>query len=101
VLDAQNTRYNVQAQAETARMAKVYAQYRVLAASNRLIEALGVAMPKAGWSNERERFNVNPIPPQDRQENSFPYPVMGPPAPAGTPAAAEAPVAEPAPVSGQ
>jgi len=101
VLDAQNTRYNVQAQAETARMAKVYAQYRVLAASNRLIEALGVSMPKAGWSNERERFNVNPIPPEDRQENSFPYPVMGPPAPAGTPAAAEAPVAEPAPVSGQ
>src|SRR5678815_1539974 len=27
VLDAQNTRYNVQAQAETARMAKLYAQY--------------------------------------------------------------------------
>ena len=45
VLDAQNTRYNVQAQAETARMAKLYAQYRVLAASNRLIEALGVQMP--------------------------------------------------------
>ena len=45
VLDAQNTRFNVQAQAETARMAKLYAQYRVLAASNRLIEALGVQMP--------------------------------------------------------
>mgnify|MGYP002260500535 CR=1 FL=1 len=40
VLDAQNTRYNVQAQAETARLAKLYAQYRLLAASNKLIEAL-------------------------------------------------------------
>ena len=33
VLDAQNTRYNVQAQTETARLAKLYAQYRVLAAT--------------------------------------------------------------------
>ena len=48
VLDAQNTRYNVQAQAETARLAKLYAQYRVLAATNRLIEALGVQMPTDG-----------------------------------------------------
>ena len=47
VLDAQNTRYNVQAQAETARLARLYAQYRVLAATNRLIEALGVQMPTA------------------------------------------------------
>lgn len=36
VLDAQNTRQNVQAQAESARMSRLYAQYRVLAASNRL-----------------------------------------------------------------
>ncbi len=83
VLDAQNTRQNVQAQAETARMARLYAQYRVLAASNRLIECLGVQMPQAAWSNERARFNVNPIPPQDLQENSLPMPVMGPPAPTG------------------
>ena len=52
VLDAQNTRYNVQQQAETARLAKLYAQYRVLAAENRLIECLGVQMP-AGASAER------------------------------------------------
>ena len=83
VLDAQNTRYNVQAQAETARMSRLYAQYRVLAASNRLIECLGVQMPQAAWSNERARFRVNPIPPEDLQENSLPQPVMGPPAPSG------------------
>ena len=83
VLDAQNTRQNVQSQAETARMSRLYAQYRVLAASNRLIECLGVQMPQAAWSNERARFNVNPIPAEDLQENSMPMPVMGPPAPTG------------------
>jgi adhesin transport system outer membrane protein len=83
VLDAQNTRYNVQAQAETARMARLYAQYRVLAATNRLIEALGVQMPAAAWSDERARYRVNPIPAEDLQENSMPQPVMGPPAPTG------------------
>ena len=83
VLDAQNTRQNVQAQLETARMAKLYAQYRVLAATNRLIEALGVAMPTEAWSDERTRFKVNPIPAEDLQENSMPQPAMGPPAPTG------------------
>ena len=89
VLDAQNTRYNVQAQVETARLAKLYAQYRLLAATNRLIEALGVSMPAAAYSNERDRFRVNPIPPADLQEASLSAPVMGPPAPiGGTPAGA-------------
>ena len=81
VLDAQNTRQNVQAQAETARLAKLYAQYRLLASTNRLIEALGVNMPSAAWSDERTRFRVNPIPASDLQENSLVAPAMGPPAP--------------------
>jgi adhesin transport system outer membrane protein len=102
VLDAQNTRFNVQASAETARMAKLYAQYRVLAAANRLIEALGVQMPAEAVMNQRDKFGVNPIPPEDRQENSFPYPVMGPPPPntAMVPAPVE-PAPEPAPAGGQ
>jgi adhesin transport system outer membrane protein len=83
VLDAQNTRNNVQAQAETARLAKLYAQYRLLAASNKLIECLGVAMPSAAYSDERARFRVNPIPPSDLDESSYPLPRMGPPAPGG------------------
>lgn len=83
VLDAQNTRNNVQSQVETARLAKLYAQYRVLAASNKLIEALGVAMPAAGYGDQRARFRVNPIPPADLNESSYPLPAMGPPAPAG------------------
>jgi adhesin transport system outer membrane protein len=91
VLDAQNTRYNVQAQTETARLAKLYAQYRVLAAENQLINCLGVQRPAAATGNERNRFRVNPIPPTDLQENSVPYPVM---APAAAPAAAPAPAGE-------
>ncbi|MEO8175167.1 MAG: TolC family protein [Sphingomicrobium sp.] len=82
VLDAQNTRANVQAQTETARLAKVYAQYRLLASTNRLIESLGVSMPTAAYSDERTRFRVNPIPPADLDESSVPLPRMGPPAPA-------------------
>jgi adhesin transport system outer membrane protein len=90
VLDAQNTRYNVQAQTETARLAKLYAQYRVLAAENRLIECLGVQMPAAAIGRERERFGVNPIPPADLQDTSMPVPAMVPPPPpiGGTPAGA-------------
>lgn len=83
VLDAQNTRNNVQAQTETARLAKLYAQYRVLAASNRLVDCLGVAIPAAAIADQRARYRVNPIPPADLDENSYPLPRMGPPAPGG------------------
>ena len=98
VLDAQNTRFNVQAQTETGRLAQLYAQYRLLASANRLIECLGVHMPTAAYSNERERFRVNPIPAHDLQENSYPLPAMGPP---GTTATAPVydPVVDPAPVT--
>jgi adhesin transport system outer membrane protein len=81
VLDTQNTRYNVQAQRETARLGKLYAQYRVLAAENRLIEALGVIKPMEAWGTERAHYRINPIPPADLREESMPMPVMGPPAP--------------------
>jgi len=77
VLDAQNTRYNVQAQIETSRLAKLYAQYRLLAATNRLVEALGVSIPAAATADQRERYKVNPIPPEDLNENSYPAPAMG------------------------
>jgi len=93
VLDAQNTRYNVQQQTETARLAKLYAQYRVLAAANKLIDCLGVNMASAAVGSERARFHVNPIPPADLQENSVPYPAMGATpasAPASTPGTAMA-----------
>jgi adhesin transport system outer membrane protein len=101
VLDAQNTRYNVQAQGETARLARLYAQYRVLAAENRLTECLNVQMPAAAISNERARFRANPIPPADLQESSMPLPAMAPPPVAAVPA--DAPMPDPAavPTDGQ
>ena len=80
VLDAQNTRQNVQAQAETARMSRLFAQDRVLAAANKLVEALGVDMPQGAYSDLRGRYKVRAVPASDRQENSLRYPVMGPPA---------------------
>jgi adhesin transport system outer membrane protein len=89
----------VQAQTETARLAKLYAQYRVLAASNKLIDCLNVQMPRAAVGNERQEFHVNPIPPYDLQENSVPLPAMGPPAsvaPAATTGAMAAPAETPA-----
>src|SRR5690348_5120647 len=82
VLDAQNSRYNVQQQAETARLAKVYAQYRVLAAENRLIQCLNVQPPAAAIQSNMARYHVNPIPPGDLQENSIPTPALAPAAPA-------------------
>src|SRR6476620_10506030 len=93
VLDAQNSRYNVQQQVETARLAKLYAQYRILAAENRLIECLGVAEPVAARQTEMAHFRVNPIPPGDLLEDSMPTPARAPPPPppvpvGGTPAGA-------------
>src|SRR3954453_3191378 len=89
VLDAQNTRYNVQAQAQTAQLAKLYAQYRVLAAENRLVQCLNVQIPLAARADQMARFHVNPIPPADLMEDSMPAPAMGTPVPVGgTPAGA-------------
>ncbi|WP_081774411.1 TolC family protein [Sphingomonas sp. URHD0057] len=89
VLDAQNTRYNVQAQAQTAQLAKLYAQYRVLAAENRLVQCLNVQIPVAAQADQMARYHVNPIPPSDLMEDSLPAPAMGPPVPVGgTPAGA-------------
>ena len=90
VLDAQNTRYNVQAQAETARLAKLYAQYRVLAATNRLIECLGVADAGRGAAatSARASTSIRSRRPTCRR-TACRYPAMGPPAPVGgTPAGA-------------
>jgi adhesin transport system outer membrane protein len=99
VLDAQNSRYVVQQQTETARLAKLYAQYQVLAAENRLIQCLGVQAPAAAQPTMMARYHVNPIPPADLQENSIPSPALAPtaaPMAPGEPAPAMVP-GEPAP----
>ena len=82
VLDAQNTRYNVQAQLETARLAQLYAQYRVLASVNQLIEAMGLQMATQAYVNERDEYNVEPTSWDVRlNESALPANSMGPPVP--------------------
>ncbi|WP_265530667.1 TolC family protein [Sphingomicrobium marinum] len=61
VLDAQNTRANVQAQLEVSKLAQLYAQYRVLAATNNLLEAMGLEMSSHAYSNERDDYSVGPV----------------------------------------
>lgn len=63
VLDAQNTRYNVQVRAETARFAQFFAEFKLLAAQNALLQAMQIAPPKAAQASARARFNVVPAAP--------------------------------------
>ena len=67
VLDAQNTRYNVQVRAETARFAQFFAEFKLLAAQNMLLKAMQVDPPKAAQATARERFKVVAAPPMDRE----------------------------------
>lgn len=60
VLDAQNTRYNVQVRAETARFAQFFAEFKLLAAQNALLRAMQIEPPKAAVASARERFKVAP-----------------------------------------
>ncbi|MBK6706725.1 MAG: TolC family outer membrane protein [Sphingomonadales bacterium] len=58
VLDAQNTRYNVQVRAETARFAQFFAEFKVLAALNGLLQAMQINPPAAVEANARTRFKA-------------------------------------------
>lgn len=72
LLDAQNTRYNVVVQAETARLAQLFAQYRVLAATNQLLDAIGIVPQKAAISDARKKYDVPNIPPAELMERRYP-----------------------------
>jgi outer membrane protein, adhesin transport system len=67
VLDAQNTRYNVQVRAETARFAQFFAEFKVLAAQNNLLQAMQIEPPKAAQATARTRFEVEPAPQMDAE----------------------------------
>jgi adhesin transport system outer membrane protein len=67
VLDAQNTRYNVQVRAETARFAQFFAEFKLLAAQNALLRAMQVEPPKAAQAVARTRFKVEPTQPLDSE----------------------------------
>lgn len=54
VLDAQNTRYNVQVLYETAQFSVRFSEYRLMAASGLLLEFLGLTAPKQADAYARE-----------------------------------------------
>lgn len=65
VLDAQNTRYNVQVRTETARFAQFFAEFKVLAALNGLLQAMQVNPPAAATADARTRFKTASSPMAD------------------------------------
>jgi adhesin transport system outer membrane protein len=67
VLDAQNTRYNVQVRLETSRFSEVFARYQTLAATNRFLSSLNIAPGAGAGAKERQRFNYGPEVPAELQ----------------------------------
>ena len=72
VLDAQNSRYNVQVRLETARFSQIFARYQTLAASNRFLTALQIAPGAGAGMKERERFNYGPPKPAELEYRTMP-----------------------------
>jgi outer membrane protein, adhesin transport system len=72
VLDAQNTRYNVQVRLETARFSEQFAEYQVLAATNNLLEAMAMKAPAGGTANAREQFGYGPPAPAETDWRRYP-----------------------------
>jgi adhesin transport system outer membrane protein len=58
VLDAQNTRYNVQILRETARYSVMFAEYRLLAASGTLLNFMGVSTHGSAVADTRSAFDI-------------------------------------------
>jgi outer membrane protein, adhesin transport system len=72
VLDAQNTRYNVQVRLETARFAEQFAEYQVLAATNNLLESLQLKAPSGSEAYAREKYNYGPSAPAETDRRRYP-----------------------------
>lgn len=72
VLDAQNTRYNVQVRLETARFAEQFAEYQVLAATNNLLDSMSLAAPSAANAYAREKYDYGPSDPAETNRRRYP-----------------------------
>lgn len=72
VLDAQNTRFNVQVRAETARFSELFAGYQVLASTNSLLDAFGLTAPESRKVYAREKVNYGPPAPAELQRRRYP-----------------------------
>lgn len=72
VLDAQNTRFNVQVRAETARFSEMFAVYQILASTNSLLEAFNLTAPEARRVYAREKVGYGPPAPAELQRRHYP-----------------------------
>jgi adhesin transport system outer membrane protein len=72
VLDAQNTRFNVQVRAETARFSEMFAVYQILASTNSLLEAFNLTAPEARRDYAREQVKYGPPAPAETQYRYHP-----------------------------
>ncbi|WP_340264329.1 TolC family protein [Sphingobium mellinum] len=72
VLDSQNTRFNTQVRAETARFSELFAQYQILAATNQLLDTLGIAPPSGANAYARKKYDVPDLPPAELQRRRYP-----------------------------
>jgi adhesin transport system outer membrane protein len=60
VLDAQNTRFNTSVLSDTARLAALFAEYKILAASGKLVATMGLKPMDQGTEYARQEFGVPP-----------------------------------------
>lgn len=72
VLDSQNTRFNTQVRTETARFSEIFAQYQILAATNTLLDTLGIAAPSGANPYARKKYDVPDLPPAELQRRRYP-----------------------------
>ncbi len=73
LLDAENTRQNVQVQRETARFASIFAEYKLLATTNQLLKTLNITPPNDATAYARDRFDVEPTPPAELMARRYPH----------------------------
>lgn len=72
VLDAQNTRFNVQVRAEIARFSEIFAQYQILASTNNLLNAFNLSAPESHKASARADVNFGPPVPAELQRRRNP-----------------------------
>lgn len=72
VLDAQNTRFNVQVRAEIARFSELFAQYQILASTNSLLDAFNLSAPQSHKASARADANFGPPVPAELQRRRNP-----------------------------
>ena len=85
VLDAQNTKYNVNILTVTAEYASLFAEYRLLAATGSLLDTLNLVPAKQSKAYARAEFDVPPTSPTEtykrvssRQVNDLPMDLLAP-----------------------